>query len=278
MRRVPVVAILAVATGALATPTPAPVTWADWVGDWKGKLKWTSCSADGEERPTLAVDAADGVVSIDLTAAGGALPALTLVEDEAGWVGQQGDVTVRLRRAKANAVELAVDLDSGCQIRGTLARASVGIAPCDRLAAWARIESHCTKLARPPLENPARLARQRAQWASASADAKAQIATQCAARSAKVEAEMIDVGCAPDEDPAIGLRGAECQALRTTSARLARCGSVPFDLRTALENEVVVLLAASQGADKAALPVVEAECRRARDRLVTLAKHVGCPP
>ena len=284
MRRVPVILSLAIASGASAGPAPSPapapaprMTWADWVGDWDGKLKWQSCSADGEERPTLSLDATDGVLSLDLRNAGGALPALTLAEDATGWSGQQGDVTARVKRSKANALELSVDLESGCQISGTLARPSIGIASCDRLSAWARIESQCTKLTRPPLENPARLARQREQWAKAKGEARTKLSAQCTARGAKVEAALIDAGCAPHADPAIGLRGAECQALRSTSARIVRCGNVPFDLREAFEREVVVLIAASQGADKAALPVVEAECRQARDRLVTIAKQAGCP-
>jgi hypothetical protein len=278
MRRAPVILSLAIAGGAIAGPAPAPrLTWSDLVGDWEGKLKWQSCSADGEEKPTLSLDATDGALAIDLRNAGGALPALSLVEDGAGWSGQQGDVSVSVKRPKDNALELVVDLESGCQITGTLARSSIGIASCDRLSAWARIESQCTKLSRPPLENPARLARQRERWAKAKGDARTTISAQCTARGARVEAALIDAGCAPNPDPAIGLRGAECQALRGTSARIVRCGNVPFDLREAFEREVVVLLAASQGADKASLPVVEAECKQARDRLVTIAKQAGCP-
>jgi hypothetical protein len=278
MRRAPLILSLALAGGAVAGPAPAPrLTWADWVGDWGGTLAWQSCSADGEERPTLSLDATDGVLAIDLRDAGGALPALTLVENAAGWSGQQGDVSVSVKRPKPDSLELVVDLESGCQITGTLARPSIGIASCDRLAAWARVESQCTKLSRPPLENPARLARQRAQWAKAKGDARTKLSAQCTARGTKVEAALVDAGCAPHPDPAIGLRGAECQALRGTSARIIRCGNVPFDLREALARQVVVLLAASQGADKAALPVVEGECKQARDRLVTIGKQAGCP-
>lgn len=279
MRRVLVTLSLVVgASVSLAGPgTSASPSWADWVGDWQGKLKWASCSADGEDRPTLSIDASDGVMTLDMRGAGGALPALTVVDDAGGWAGQQGDITVHARRGKGDSVELVVDLESGCQISGTLSRASVGIASCDRLSAWARIESQCTKLIKPPLENPARLARQREQWAKAKGETRSRLSAQCTARSAKLEASLIDAGCAPHPDPAIGLRGAECQALRSASAKLGRCGSVPADLRDALTRESVVLLAASQGADKAALPVVEAECRQARDRVVTIAKQAGCP-
>lgn len=279
MRRAPGVLILALASGALAAPAEPPrTTWANWVGSWNAKLKWASCAADGEERATVSVDAVDGAVSVDLTAAGGALAEMSLVEDKDGWSGQQGDVTVRLRRSsKADELELAIDLDSGCEIRGSLSRTSTGIAACDRLAAWARIESHCTKLVKPPLENPARLAKQREQWLAAKGDQRTKLAAQCTARATKLETALIDVGCAPSPDPQIGLRGAECQALKVASGRLGRCGNVPYDVRSALEREVVVLVAASQGADKAALPVVEAECKQARDRLLAIGKQAGCP-
>ena len=274
------VLLLAAASAALANPaaTPSRLSWADWVGDWDGKLKWSSCTADGAERASIGLDAADGSVSIDLRPAGAALPELSLVEDGGGWVGQQGDVKVRIKRPKPDTLELAVDLDSGCNVRGSLKRTSVGIPACDQLAAWARIESQCTKLSRPPLENAARLARQKAAWRKAKGEQRGKLVAQCTARSAKVEQELVDAGCAPNPDPAIGLRGAECQALRGVAARIQRCSSLPSDHRDAYAREVTVLLAAAQGADKASLPVVEAECKRARDRLVGLAQQVGCPP
>jgi hypothetical protein len=275
---------MAATSGALATPLaqPQPQTWADWVGDWEGKLKWTSCSTDGADRASIALDAIDGSVSLDLTPAGSALPVMSLAEDADGWAAQQADVSVKVKRGKSDKkgdkLELAVDLDSGCQVRGTLTRASVGIAACDRLAAWARIESHCTKLSRPPLENAARLARQRAEWRKARGDDRTKLAAQCTARSAKVEQELVDIGCAPNADPAIGMRGAECQALRGIAGRLSRCSNLPSDQRDAYAREVLVLLAAAQGADKASLPVVDAECKRERDKLFAIAQQVGCPP
>lgn len=218
-------------------------------------------------------------MSIDLSPAGSALRELSLAEDGVGWIGQQGDVTVHVHRSRAgDSLDLAIDLDSGCAVRGTLSRNTVGIPACDRLSAWARIESQCTKLSRPPLENPARVARQRAEWTKARGSAKATLATQCTARATKLETSLIDAGCAPHADPAIGLRGAECQAMRTTAARIARCTSMPPELREAFEREVVVLAAAAQGADKASLPVVDSECKRTREKLLAISQQVGCPP
>jgi hypothetical protein len=276
------VGLVALALGtAMAAPAPASpvvVPWADWVGDWTGKLTWSSCSAEGAARATISVEAIDGAVSVDLSRAGSALGELSLVPAPTAWTGQQGDVTVHLQRStKSGGLELAVDLDSGCTVRASLTRTSTGIPACDRLSGWAHVESRCTKLTRPPLENPSRLAKQREQWHAAKGEARTKLAAQCTTRAAKLETALIAAGCAPDPDPEIGLRGAECQALRSASARLGRCGNVPGDLRAALERQVVVLVAASQGADKAALPVVEAECRQARDRLLAVSKQAGCP-
>ncbi len=270
--------VLAAASGALATPPAAPRSWADWVGDWDGKLAWKHCTSEGAVRASIPVDAIDGSVSIDLAPAGSALSQLPLVEGEGGWSGKQGDVSVTLSRAKRGKLALAIDLDSGCQVRGTLSRASVGIPECDQLAAWARIESHCTKLSRPPLENAARLARQRATWRKARGEERTKLAAQCTARSAKVEQELVDIGCAPNPDPAIGMRGAECQALRGIAGRLGRCGNLPSDQRDAYAREVLVLLAAAQGADQASLPIVDGDCKRARERLFAIAQQAGCPP
>jgi hypothetical protein len=269
---------LAAFSGALAAPaTQAPLTWADWVGDWSGKVTSTGCASDDETRASIPLDATDGSIAIDLSGAGRALGKMALVEDGGAFAAKQGDISVRVQRTQT-ALELAVDLDSGCQLRGTLSRTTVGIPECDRLAAWARIEHECTKLSRPPLENPTRLARQRAEWKKASGEARTKMAAQCTKRAARVQAELVDIGCAPNPDPNIGMRGAECQALRGVSARVQRCSNVPFDVRTSLEREVVVLLAAVQGADQASIPVVDTECKRAREKLLAIAQQASCPP
>jgi hypothetical protein len=279
VRRTLIVLALAVGSGALAAPAAQPdrLAWADFVGDWAGKLEWGSCTFDGAKEGTFSVDATDGALSIDLGPAGSAFGTMSLVEDGAGFTGQQADVKVKLTRT-AKELELAVDLDSGCTVRATLSRPSVGIAACDRLAAWSRIEQQCSKLAHPPLENPARLARQRAEWTKARGDARDKLAAQCTKRSARVETRLVDVGCAPNADPKIGMRGAECQALRGVSARVQRCAAIPFDIRTDLERNVVVLLAAAQGADQASLPVVDGQCKATREKLAAMALQAGCPP
>jgi hypothetical protein len=274
--RVPLIATaLAVAAIAHATPAPAPVfSWADWVGDWGGKLKWAGCSIDGEPTATVALDATDGALSIDLAPAGGALAALSLVENGTGWVGQQGDVTVKLAHGRDSSLDLAVELESGCTMHANMKRASVGIAACDELAGWARIEEHCTKLAKPRLENLARLVRQRLEWSKSRGDAR--LAAQCKTRASKVEAELAEAGCAPDPNP-VSQRGPECQALRQTAAKVSRCSTLPFDLATSLAHDANQLASAVAGAEtETSLKVVEKQCKQMRDQISEAAQQAGC--
>jgi hypothetical protein len=279
MRRVVFLVVLACASGALARPSAAPVAlWADWVGDWEGKLRWTSCTSEGEPSATFAFDASDGAVAIDLTGMGGGLGAVSLAEDNGGWTGQQADFVVRVARPHDGALELAVELDSGCQMHASLRRATVGIAGCDRLAGWARIESRCTKLSKPPLENLARLVRQRAEWQKARGTQRGELATLCEARAAKVETELVDAGCAPNPDPAIGLRGAECRALRQVGERIARCAGFPPDARAQLASDAAYLAGTAQQANATTLPVIEHSCKQMRERLADMARNAGCAP
>jgi hypothetical protein len=277
MRHVLLVLALACAGAALAQPPAAPV-WADWVGDWEGKLRWASCASEAEPSATFAIDASDGAVAMDLSGLGGGLGTVSLAEDNGGWSGQQADLVVRVARPHDGALEVAIELDSGCQMHASLRRATVGIAACDRLAGWARIESRCTKLSKPPLENLPRLVRQRAEWQKARGPQRGELAAQCEARATKVETELVDAGCAPNPDPAIGLRGAECQALRQVGERIARCSGFPPDMRAQLASDAAYLAGTAQQASAATLPVIEHSCKQMRERLAAVARNAGCAP
>jgi hypothetical protein len=286
MRRVPtrvIGAILAVATGAIASAGgagaggPPTAVWSDWVGEWAGKLRWQGCAIDGAGAATVSVDATDGAVAIDLAGAGAGLASVRLIEDDTAWVGQSADVRVHAARSKQGAMELGVTLDSGCELHATLHRDGSGIAQCDRLAAWARIEARCTKLARPPLEEPARLARQKAAWSTARGHDRELLAAQCDARASRVEAELVGVGCAPNPDPAIGLRALDCQAMQQAMSRLGRCAAAPTDEVAALNRVAAELASAAQTAREAELPFVEAQCRAQRERVSLVARQAGCP-
>jgi hypothetical protein len=268
---------LALLSGALASAAPqATLSWADWVGDWEGKLKWASCTIDGNPTAALPLDATDGAIAIDLGPAGGALSTMSLVENGRGWQGQQGDVSVKLAHGKDNTLELAVSLESGCNVHATLKRASVGIPACDALDAWARIEERCTKLAKPRLENLARLVRQRSEWTKARGEDRATLATACRARAGKVEAELIEAGCAPDPNP-VSTRGPECQSLRQVAAKLARCSTLPFDLATSLAHDANQLASAISGAEtEKSLRIVEGRCREMRTQITEAAQQAGC--
>jgi hypothetical protein len=268
-------AIVAVAHADPVPPSDSRSSWASWVGDWQGKLRWTGCTVDGEPAASIAIDAADGVVRIDLSGAGGALGIIPLAPDAGdGWIGRAGDVGVHVARGSAT-LELAVELESGCAVHGSLRRQTVGISACDDLEGWARIENHCTRLVKPPLENLARVAHQRAEWSKASAETRGKLAAQCKARSSKVEAELVGARCVPGdaEQPA---RFPECGALRLAAAKIAHCQTVPFDVATSLAHDANALADATIGIDSdSSRAVLEKQCKAMRDQLATSAPGCG---
>src|SRR5262249_13290323 len=261
-------AVLGLLVGAAAA-SRAPVTWADWVGDWSGKLRWAGCTTNGSATAKLAIDATDGAMAIDLAPAGAALGAFGLIENELGFSAQHADVAVVLTRK--SGVELEVRFDSGCTMRASLSRPTTGIAACDRLDAWARIESKCGKLTAKPLEDPKLLAKERDGWLKARGDARAKLGEQCTARAARVALELTDAGCAPHPDPLIGVRAKDGLAPVAAAAQLARCGSAPPDLTSTISSGAAQLAGAAQTADAASLPIVERECRDAHQRVVAVA-------
>jgi hypothetical protein len=275
-------ALLAVSVSVFAD-TPAPRSaWAAWVGDWQGKLRWTGCTVDGEPAASIAIDVVDGAAAIDLAPAGGALDKVALEPDTSGagdaWRGRAGDVAVHVARGgNAATLELAVDLESGCSIRGSLHRTSVGIAACDELEAWARIENRCTRLVKPPLENLSRVAHQRAEWSKADAEARVKLAGQCKARASKVEAELAAASCAPDLSP-VPARFPECGALRLSAAKVTRCQALAFDVATSLAHDANALVDATAGTDgsTSSHDVLEKQCRAMRESLVATAQQAGC--
>lgn len=261
-------AICALVVGSAAAAPAPTVTWADWVGSYDGKLAWSNCSAPGAKTATLALEATDAVLSIDLAPLGSALRAMSLVADEAGWSAQQGDVKVRLARPRSDALDLVVELDSGCTLRSTLHRATTGVAACDRLVGWARIESRCTKLHDAKLEDLAKLVA--AKWRKADD-------TKCAARADKLAASLIDAGCAPHPDPMIGVRSPKCLAMSAAAAKLSRCGNVPRQVTDAIVGQAAALSSASQSAERATLPYVEQQCEDAKTAIAAIATRFNCP-
>lgn len=271
MRWVPLVTLLA-ASATSAEPV-AHSSWASWVGDWQGKLHWSGCTIDGEPAASIAIDAVDGAVAVDLGPAGGALGTIALEPDGDAWKGRSFDTSVHLTRGSAS-LELAAVSESGCTLHASLHRASVGIAACDDLEAWARIENRCTRLVKPPLENLARVAHQRAEWSKAVADVRPKLAAQCAARASKVEAELASVRCAPgtptsDNAP----RFPECGALKLAAVKIAHCQAIAFDVATSLAHDANSLVDATAGVDSdSSRDILEKACRAMHDQLA----QTGC--
>ncbi|MEO8707100.1 MAG: hypothetical protein ABI867_44145 [Kofleriaceae bacterium] len=262
-----VLAVLVVASAAHAAPAPHATSWADWVGTFEGTLAWRSCTTPGAKQVALAIDATDGVLAIDLAPASPGLRTLSLVSEAAGWSAQQGDVEVRITRPKAELVDLVIELDSGCMARGQLRRAATGVPACDQLTAWAKVEAHCSKLRDAPLEDAAKLVA--TKWRAADAGG-------CTKRAQKLELALIDVGCAPHPDPQIGTRARECLDLGAASAKLARCGGVPQQIKDLVAAQAQQFTAAAQTAERATLPYVEQQCRDVKATIASIATQFGC--
>ena len=250
--RCAVIAVMLLAGSARAAP------WTEWVGDYKGAMTWRGCTAPGATSTTLALDATDGVLAIDLSPAKGGLRAMTLVEDEDGTLAaQDGDVQLAIR-PRPDGIDLVLALTSGCSIRGRLVRVRDKVAACDRLATLARIAQRCTKaeVAVPPLAKA---------W-------KVKDAPVCRAKADPLEAALVDAGCLPAAAPVIV--GAQCRQVADEAAKLLRCPSLPPQLAATTEQ----LRAMARGsADPAQRDVAELACRRTHAVLAELAMQARCP-
>jgi hypothetical protein len=254
---------------ALATPNPPPpATWAEWTGRYEGRLGWSGCAVAGAKSVALALELSDGVASIDLAPARPGLGEMSLVAEERGWSAQQGDVKVTLSRPRANTLDLAIELESGCTARGQLARPSTGVAACDTLVGWARVEARCTKLPGGATEPLAKLLATRFKPADAGA---------CTARANRLAHALVDAGCAPHPDPQIGSRARACLDLAQVAARVGRCNSVPRDLKDSVTATATALVSAAHSAEKATLPYVEQQCRDSRALAISIATRFNCP-
>jgi hypothetical protein len=254
------VACLLLGLTATGHAAPPGATWADWVGSYTGKLAWTGCSAPGAKTPTLALDAVDGALTIDLTPAGGGLRPLSLVEDEGRLTARQGDATLALVPRRADTIDLAIDLTSGCAIRGQLVRASTGVRACDRLVALARIEAACTKLPGPPKPPAAQ------RW-------KARDAARCTALADPIQTELVDAGCVPIADPAALVPGPACRTLLAHAATVHRCATAPPPL-VQLADRLTALGPPAQ--DRASRATLDASCVRYDALLARAAAGTGC--
>ena len=251
--RLAVIAVMAIAGSAAAAP------WTEWVGDYKGTLTWRSCTTPGARSATLALDAVDGVLAIDLAPAKGGLRALSLVEEERGTLtARDGDLSLAIARGP-RSLELSIDLTSGCTIRGTLTRVRDKIAACDRLVSLARIARSCTKVQLPAI--PPIIAR----WKTTDAPA-------CRTKSEVLESALTDAGCMPVETPV--LLGARCRQVADEAAKLMRCPSLPPQMQ-ALAAQLRTTVNSS--ADATQRELAELACTRAHEALTELAVQARCP-
>ncbi len=269
MRRIAVAGFIVgmLGAGVLAAPDPKPAsTWADWAGSYQGTLTWSGCTVAGVKTATVELAFVDGVATIDLASTRPGMRAMTLAAGERDvWAGRQGDVAATITRVP-NTIFLAVDLDSGCRVRGRLTRATTGVPACDQLVGWTRVEAQCTKLVA-RTEDLAKLLA--TAWKPADA-------ARCASRAATLERTLIDGGCAPHPDPQIGARAPDCLDLAQVAERINRCG-VPAHVKDITLRVANALVSAAQSAERSTLPVVEHQCRDARADLISIATQFRCP-
>ncbi|MDX2087647.1 MAG: hypothetical protein SFX73_07345 [Kofleriaceae bacterium] len=270
MRRC-IIAMVVVGVVPVVEAAPARVSWGDLVGAYQGRLAWKNCNTPGVERATIAVDAMDGALEIDLTAAAGGLRAFSLApESTTAWTAQQGDVRVRIARTRADQLALHVTIDETCEVRATLTRKTVGIPACDRLLGWSRIEQWCTKRTEAPLEDREALLFERSVWTKQ----KQAAAAVCAARADTLATAMIDAGCAPADDPAAVQLGATCLSLAQASVRVQRCTTAPPEL-VEVSHHLGGL--AVPGPDAASRVIAEQQCADGLELLARLAQQARCP-
>jgi hypothetical protein len=266
MRSIGIVAML----GAVALAAPArkpPPSWADWVGTYEGKLSWKACSAAGEKTAAIPLVAIDGAMAIDLAPAHAGLRTVSLVEGDAVWSAQQGDFMLAIKRPRANAIDLTVELSSGCTLKAQLRRTTTNVAACDRLLGWARIEASCSKLPAGATEDLGKLAV--TKWRKTDA-------ASCTTRADKLERSLVDAGCAPHPDPLVGVRAPACLALADATSRLDRCASVPPNVKKVFVLQGQATVSASQTAEASELAVVEAECRDLRTTVIAVGTQFRC--
>jgi len=251
--RVAALAVIALAGSADAAP------WTEWVGDYKSALTWRGCTTPGARSATLALDAVDGALAIDLAPAKGGLRSLGLVEEERGTLSaQDGDLALTIARGPAG-LELSIELASGCTVRGRLTRVRGKVAACDRLVSLARIARTCTKVQLPAVPPLA------ATW-------QAKDAPACRAKGEVLESALTDAGCMPVETPV--LLGARCRQVADEAARLMRCPSLPPQMQALVEK---LRATVNSSADAAQREVAELACTRAHEALAELAATARCP-
>ena len=253
----------------------APPTWADVVGEYRGRLAWKGCNTPGAKQATVALDATDGALAIDLTPARGGLRAFSLVLDDdatSAWSGQDADVEVHVSRARANVLSLVVAIGDRCEVRGTLTRVTTSVEACDRVVAWSRIEQRCTKRTGPPLEDGKALVLERAVWTRLP---KGKAAMSCSARADTLATALIDAGCAPVDDPAALQPPPSCLRLRELTARVARCTSAPPQLVQLAQSLATLAVPVPDAPSRA---IASETCDEALALLGQRARQARCAP
>jgi hypothetical protein len=201
---------------------------------------------------------------------------MVVTGDGEALAGSSGDVGVVLRWGKRGTV--AITLDSGCRARGTARLVATGIAACDELAALARVEAGCPRVAAAArLEDVAALDGVHASWARATGKRRRATEAACRQRALAIRPALVDAACLAIPTDDVPTLIEECRDLAARIARLSQCRTLRADVRTDLGTMLGQIATHTVHADADAVEVTRQSCLRQSQDVQDLARRLGCP-
>jgi len=265
-----VIVLVALTTVAHADP-------AKWVGSWTGKVTSKGCTDDGTKSVTLdvAVTSQDGLRSNgDLLEDG--LGDLDWAADGANLTGNREGLKASLTASKKGA-KLALTTDGGCKIKGTLVRATSGIADCDRLMALATTESQCPSMSSDT--RGAKLDTAKASW-------KVWLKLRGKKRTAQAKQCKVDADVIAGEIASCGSGGGvtgivECDDYLHTLDVLQQCSKMPDAAKQGMGQAADAIKQSidawkQSGSGQAGHDALSESCKSGADAVRQAITAVGC--
>jgi hypothetical protein len=254
----------------------AVTTASRWVGTWSGKVTAKGCT-DAKKKVSL---------DVALTREGRLRSNGDLLVDGFGDLDWQSDgkgLAIAREGMKATLVvsgkkvKLALETDGGCKIKGTLTRASSGIAACDTTRALATIKSQCESLPSETRgESLTTVDADWKKWSKLKGKKKKAQALACAEQTTTLQAEVSS--CVTGGFASTGL--VECDAYIRAVEAYMRCDKVPQQARDGAKQGIEYMLQGwgdlTQMPEEAKQATNDA-CKQGVDALKQGATAMGCP-
>ena len=258
------------AAPAVADDDPAAVTW---VGAWSGKVTLKGCADDGKKKVTLDV----AVTSTNDLRSNGDI----LVEGfgDLDWIGEGGKLTMKREGLEATLTSgkkgaaFVLKTTGGCSIKGTLVRASSGIADCDRLRAIATIKSQCNALSSETRsQSLAEVTAAWPKWKKLKGKKKSAQGAACKDQAATLFGEIGSCSGVPSTGVP------DCEDYMRSEKRYAQCDSVPQEARDSAQQGLSAIVEAIKmyGNDPYYLQIYADACKQANLALLDSASMSGC--